>query len=51
MRPRTYWMIILALLATLAGQCAGTANPAPETSAASAVAQLGNGRCSPEDSR
>lgn len=47
-------MIILALLALLAvlmGQCAGTPNPAPETSAASAAAQLGAGSCSPEGSR
>jgi hypothetical protein len=51
MRPRTYWMIILALLATLMGQCAGTMNPAAETSATSAAAQLDVGSCSPKDSR
>jgi hypothetical protein len=50
MRLRT-WMIVLALLAALMGQCADTANPAPEISAASATAQLGHHGCDSESSQ
>jgi hypothetical protein len=51
MRTRTYWMIILALLAALMGQCAGTANPAPEISTVPVASQVDDHGCGSEDSR
>ena len=30
MRPRTYWLLVLALVAALLGQCAGTESRDPE---------------------
>ena len=46
MRPRTYWLIVLALLAALAGQCAGTESPDREPAAPTAVTVAAG--CAPE---
>ena len=37
MRPRTYWLLVLALLAALAGQCAGTDTSPPRQPATSVI--------------
>ncbi|MGH8933446.1 MAG: hypothetical protein ACRDZO_23120 [Egibacteraceae bacterium] len=44
MRPRTYWLIILALLTTLTGQCTGTEHAAAAASPAVLEATLEGSR-------